>query len=379
MSSPSKKQPGKRGKKVRVALRPNRSKKPRESGWTRKVRDAGDQGLDSARSESIAAKGDLSRRRTVTEFDADAPNSELLRRGVVSAVFGRYVDVDDGRRVWPCTVRRTLRTRLSKERHPVIVGDRVRFLIEADGEGVQSEGVIEFVEPRRGVLKRRVRKRNHTIVANVDQALIVSSAGQPAPKPHLIDRYIVAALAGEITPIVCMNKIDLDTDGSANEIVESYAALGYRGLSVSAIAGTGMEQLRGLLENKETVIVGQSGVGKSSILNAIQPGLKLKIGDVVEHTDKGRHTTTTARLLRLDIGGYVVDTPGVKSFDLSTVERHEFEMHFVEFAEFIPNCKFANCTHTHEQGCEVKGAVERGEIARQRYESYVRLFTDPAE
>jgi ribosome biogenesis GTPase len=287
---------------------------------------------------------------------------------------GLFADVDDGKRVWPCTVRRVLRTRLTEERHPVTVGDRVQFRAGSD-----TEGVIEAVEPRRGQLRRRVGRRVHTIVANVDQAIIVSSADLPLPKPHLIDRYIVASHAGEITPVVCMNKLDLDDDGAARDLLDRYAKLGYTTLATSAVTGDGVTALCEQLKNKASVIAGQSGVGKSSLLNRIQPDLQLKTGDIIEQTSKGRHTTSTATLLRLEVGGYVVDTPGVRSFDLSTVERSEFEAYFVEFVDHVPDCKFPDCTHRHEAECAVIQAVERGEIHPDRYESYVRLFEEPTE
>jgi ribosome biogenesis GTPase len=296
----------------------------------------------------------------------------------VVAVRGLYADVDDGKNVRPCTVRRVLRTRLIEERHPVTVGDRVRFRVESEDEGVAREGVIEAVESRGGQLRRYAGRRVHTIVANVDQAIIVSSADEPPPKPHLIDRYIVAALAGDITPIICMNKADLDSDKSARKLLDRYAELDCVTLYTSAVNGDGIESLRDVLRDNASVIAGQSGVGKSSLLNAVQPGLRLRIGDIVEQTSKGRHTTSTASLIRLEIGGFVVDTPGVRSFDLATVARHELEAYFVEFVEHVPDCKFPDCTHTHEEECAVKLAVERGEIHIERYESYVRLFEEPS-
>jgi len=403
MSSPSGKPRGKGGRKVRVPFRSNRSVRRRRSDWTQQAREAEDHEIDAERSESVTAKGELSRRRTVIVPDGDAVPGEALRRGTVVAMRGLYADVDDGQKAWQCTVRRVLRTRLIEERHPVTVGDRVRFLIESEGEGVARAGVIEAVDPRSGELQRRVGRRVHTIVANVDQAIIVSSADQPPPKPHLIDRYIVAALVGEITPVICLNKLDLDrapdqaseSDAGgpdacesatvedrglppAREVLERYDRLGYRTLYTSALTGEGVDDLRDVLRGKASVIAGQSGVGKSSLLNCVQPGLQLKVGDIIEQTAKGRHTTSTASLLRLEVGGYVVDTPGVRSFDLSTVGRHELEALFEEFIDHVPNCKFPDCTHTHEDDCAVRQAVERGDIHPERYESYVRIFEEPS-
>ncbi len=379
MSSPLGKRRPKSGKKVRVRFKQNRSKPPRMTGWTQQARQADGHEIDADRSESVVAKGALSRRRTVIVHDDEADLQEGIRRGTVIAMRGLYADVDDGQRVWACTVRRVLRTRLIKERHPVTVGDRVRFRVDAGSEDVVQEGAIVAVEPRRGRLQRRVGRRIHTIVANVDQAVVVSSADEPPPRPQLIDRYIVAALAGEITPVICMNKTDLDRDGRAKEMLNRYSRLGYVTAYTSALTGEGIDAFRDILKDEASVIAGQSGVGKSSLLNAVQPGLRLRTGDVIEETGKGRHTTATAGLIRLEIGGYVVDTPGVRSFDMSLIGRHELEAYFTEFVEHVTHCKFPDCTHTHEGDCAVKVAVERGEIHPERYESYVRLFEEPAK
>ncbi|MBI4718856.1 MAG: ribosome small subunit-dependent GTPase A [Planctomycetes bacterium] len=369
--------PGK-GRKVRVDLRRNRSTRARVKDWSDVAREASEGGPDTQRGESVVPKGDLSRRRTVIVPDERAARDSASLAGTVVAMRGLFADVDDGRRVVACTVRRTLRTRLIDERHPVAIGDRVRFtLVEANDEKAALQGVIEAVEERRGQLRRVSGRRVHTIAANVDQAIIVSSAAMPGPKPELIDRYIVAALAGGITPVICMNKIDLDTGGAAGELLSQYAALGHTTLTTSAVTGGGIETLRSILKERSSVVAGQSGVGKSSLLNAVQPGLGLKVGEVAEHNEKGRHTTSTASLIRLELGGYVVDTPGIRSFDLSVVPRNEFEAYFVEFVPHVARCKFPDCTHIHEVDCAVKLAVERGEISPLRYESYVHMFLEP--
>ena len=375
MSGSSNKKSGKSSRKVRVPFRRNRAKPPRVSDWTRRLRESEDSDLDDRRSESVVAKGDLSRKRTITIYEDGAASADL-HAGMVIAMRGLYAEVDDGERIWTVTIRRVLRTRLIKERHPVIVGDRVHFRVEAGPEGVKRQGVIESVEPRKGQLRRKSGRRIHTIVANVDQVIIVGSAAEPSPKPHLIDRYIVAAHAGDITPVICMNKIDLDTDGRVVPLLELYAGLGYTTLRTSVITGDNIHELREALRDKSSVIVGQSGVGKSSLLNAVQPGLKLRVGNVIEQTQKGRHTTTTASLIRLLTGGYVVDTPGIRAFDSSLIPPHELEAHFVEIAPRVAQCKFPDCTHTHEIQCAIKAAVERGDIHIQRYETYLQMFEE---
>ena len=362
-----------------MAFRQNRAKPARKKDWTEEARQAEGREVDAEQSENIAAKGSLSRQRTVTVPDDPNMLPPGLRRGTVVAMRGLYADVDDGERVWPCTIRRVLRTRLIEERHPVTVGDRIGFQVESSGDAEAREGVIEFVEARCGELRRRTGQRVHTIVANVDYAIIVSSAAQPKPKPHLIDRYLVAAHAGDMTPIICMNKVDLDHDHGAVAILDRYVRLGYVTLATSAVTGEGIDALRDVLKGRASVIVGQSGVGKSTMLNVVQPGLRLRTGDIMEHVNKGKHITTTATLIRLEMGGYVVDTPGIRSFDLSTIARSEYEMYFTELAEHVPHCKFPDCTHTHEDRCAIKRAVESGDIHPERYESYVRLFEESGE
>lgn len=376
MSAPSRKRRGKKGRQVRVDLRRNRAKPRRISDWTRQAREADDHEFDPKQSESIVAKGDLSRRRTIFVRDENDALPPGLHRGIVIAMRGLFAEVDDGERIWSCTIRRLLRTRLTEDRHPVTVGDRVHFKIGATGAGVEHEGVIEVVEPRKGRLRRRSGRRIHTIAANVDQAIVVTSAGQPPPKSHLIDRYIVASLAGEIVPVICMNKVDLDEDGSGADVLERYTRLGYLTLRTSAVKGEGLGDLREILADKVSVVAGQSGVGKSSLLNALQPGLRLRVGDINEQLQKGRHTTSNAVMLPLDFGGYVVDTPGVRSFDVSMIPRNEFEAYFIEFVDRVSGCKFPDCTHTHETECVIKHAVETGDIHPERYDSYVRMFED---
>jgi ribosome biogenesis GTPase len=364
----------KSGKKVRHAFRKNRSQPPRDKLWTQMLRDDSIDAQDTHGDERVSTKGALSRKRTVTEGGSAAENT-----GVVVAMRGRLADVDDGQRIWPCTVRGVLRTRMIKERHAVAVGDHVRFspATKADASKDEDfEGVIEAVADRTSSLTRHIGGKNHTIAANVDQVIIVASVGEPALRTHLIDRYLVTAHAGAVTPIVCINKADLDTDRQADQAAQMYRALGYTALLTSIQTLIGIDDLRGVLKDQASVLAGHSGVGKSSLLNAVQPGLNLRTGEVSQTSAKGRHTTTSARLLRLDVGGYVVDTPGIRSYEIAEVPVHELEMHFVEFVERLAQCKFSDCTHMHEGKCAIKQAVQAGQIARARYDSYVRMFSE---
>ncbi len=364
---------GKSGQR-RVDFRPNRQQPARQKRWD--VPDEHDvEAEDVALSESVRAKGDLSRKRTVMEGAGDARDGGRLVEGRAVAVRGQFVEVEADGRVWPCSIRRILRTLSIEDRSPVVVGDRVSFSIIADESGVLNEGVIEHVHPRTSVLQRSAGRRTQTIAANVDQVLIIASAREPMIKPHLIDRYLVAAHAGKLPAIICVNKADLDDAGDGEVVVERYVRIGYDAVATSATQGTGIDALRALMTGKVTLLAGQSGVGKSSLLNALEPGLDLRTGRVSVATEKGRHTTTTAVWLKLGFGA-VIDTPGIRALDVAMVPLHELEMHFVEFVERLRHCKFPDCVHIHEEGCAVRLAVEAGEIDPSRYESYVELFVE---
>jgi ribosome biogenesis GTPase len=365
-------------KKIRVDLRKNRSKPPRQKGWTRTFQ-ADDQALDGPRGERVRAKGDLSRRRTIIqEEQADTaeptamPAADLATclPGRVLRVHGlqSVVQTDDGRQ-FRCAVRRLLKSLATDERNIVAPGDRVLIRL-AGGD----EGMIERVEPRHGLLTRASRGREHVLVANVDQVVIVMALVEPNLKPHLIDRYLVSAKQGRIKPILCLNKVDLVDPAPCQPLVGLYSQLGIPTILTSATTGTGIDRLRKWLAGKESVFAGQSGVGKSSLLNAIQPDLGLQVREVSEATQKGRHTTTTAELIRLEFGGWVVDTPGIRQFQLWDVLPEELEGFFPEFRPFVPLCAYPDCTHTHEDRCAIKRAVERHQISEQRYTSYLGMF-----
>jgi ribosome biogenesis GTPase len=369
-------------KKVRVDLRKNRSKPPRQRGWTRGFHEHGFEEDATPPDERVRAKGELSRRRTIIkeEVAGDKGGQESAAMPSVdtsSCLPGRVlrvhglqsvVETDDGRQ-FRCAVRQLLRSLSTDERNIVTTGDRVWIR-----PSLNDEGSIERVEPRHGVLSRASKGRAHVLVANVDQVVIVVSLVEPELKPHLIDRYLVSAAQGGIAPIVCLNKADLVDPVVYQPLVGMYSQLGIPALLTSATTGLGIDRLRPWLGGRQTVFTGQSGVGKSSLLNAIQPGLGLRVREVSEANQKGRHTTTTAELIRLDFGGWVVDTPGIRQFQLWDTIPEEVEGFFPELRPFVPLCAYPDCTHTHEDRCAVKRAVDRRQISASRYLSYLGMF-----
>ncbi len=372
-------------RKIRVDLRRNRSKPPRARGWTRDYQTGGTSDDDATpQVERVRAKGDLSRRRTIIAEPADAAASsdgsatpEMPAVDLTECLPGRVlrleglhslVATDDGRQ-FRCVVRRLLRSLVIDERSIVTTGDRV-WIRPAGAD----EGMIERVEPRHGLLTRASRGKEQVLVANVDQLVIVVSLVEPALKPHLIDRYLVSAEQGRIAPIICLNKVDLVEPADYQHLAGLYNQLGVPTLLPSATTGHGIDRLRELLRNRQTVFSGQSGVGKTSLLNAVEPGLDRAVREVSDTTQKGKHTTTTAELIPLKEGGWVVDTPGVRQFALWSLIPEELDGSFPEFRPFVPRCHFPGCTHTHETGCAIQDAVARHQIAAQRYESFLGLL-----
>lgn len=245
-------------------------------------------------------------------------------------------------------------------------------------EGDVHQGVVERVEPRHGVLARQSQGKEHVLVANIDQILVVASAANPELKPNLIDRYLVNAAAHEIPAVICINKLDLVESESLQAIAVMYGQLGYRVVLTSMLDGRGISELRTILTGRETAVSGQSGVGKSSLLNAVDTDLRLTTSDVSESTSKGRHTTRRAHLLPLKSGGWVADTPGIRQFVLWDLGLEEIDGYFTEFRAFIPYCRYPDCSHIHEDQCGVRDAVTAGLIPERRYASYLRMREEEA-
>ncbi|MFO1092459.1 MAG: ribosome small subunit-dependent GTPase A [Planctomycetaceae bacterium] len=368
-----------RKRKIRVAFSKNRKNRARAQDLTREVLRDLEPIEDASTSERISGKGALSRRRTIIAAEdqrsgtalIDVDRSQCVPARVLYSIGANRCRVrTDSGDERECTVRRVVRTLDRSARNAVVPGDHV-LMRPLDAQ----TGVIERVEPRHGVLSRHAGRKEHIIAANVDQAVIVVSAAEPPLKPGVVDRFIVSAERGGIRPVIVINKLDLVAPTDLQPVAGMYAQLGYDVVLVSALEGAGIGRLRALLRGRQSVVSGQSGVGKSSLLNAMAPHLERPTSGVSIDSGKGRHTTRVAEMLPLECGGWVIDTPGIRQLDLWDVIPEEVEGYFREFRPFVAGCKFPDCWHLHEAGCAVRTAVADGRIHPMRYASYVRIIT----
>jgi len=297
-------------------------------------------------------------------------------RGTVrKAAGGLYeVELEDGR-----ILEAVLRGRLKLEERTgdrVVVGDRVE--VERQPDGVAT---IESVEERRSELARRApgrgARRARVIVANVDQVVVVFAAAHPEPRLRMLDRFLVQSEMSGLPAVIVVNKSDLVDRSEIESRFSVYVRAGYPVLYTSVLTGEGLEGLRDRLCGRISVLTGPSGVGKSSLLNVLEPGFRLRTGEVSEAVRKGRHTTVMAELLPLSCGGYVADTPGLRELGLWGVSRDRLDECFPEFRPYLGDCRFGRgCSHTHEPDCAVRAAVESGEVSLDRYESYRTLWDE---
>ena len=377
-------------RRTKKALRRSGSVKrsrARQKDWTAKV----DQDWDELAPESlerVMPRDELDRRKQIEQAVTASPLTGLTdppedsgaavdtgNTALVTAVAGMSARIERDGVEHSATIRGLLTEIDTGYINPVAVGDRVT--VSDDGSGSWA---IESVLPRRTVLARPdpfLAPRQQVVATNVDQILIVSSWREPDLWPELIDRYLIAAGLSEIEPIICINKADLIEDLSAYQAeMRIYVDMGYRLILTSVIAGLGIEELRDALSHKLSVVVGLSGTGKSSLMSAVQPDLDIRIGDVSDAHGQGRHTTTQSVLYRLDAGGYVGDTPGIREFGLAGLTLGELPLYYPEIDELASECRFSNCSHIEEPECAVRSAEEDGSISPSRAASYRAVFDE---
>lgn len=304
---------------------------------------------------------------------------DLLPGLILRAQGGSYdVETSDG------VLAASLRGRLKREERlgdRVVVGDRVEVAPSEAGES--QVWTIERVHERRSALARKApgkAPRAKVIVANVDQVLVVFACARPAPHLRMLDRFLVLCESNDLEPVIVANKVDLVGMEAARGTFGIYERIGYPVLYTSPKEGRGIDALRERIAGRISALTGPSGVGKSSLLNVVQPGLALRVASVSDAVQKGRHTTVTAQLIPLEGGGHVADTPGLRELGLWGIDPEELELLFPEFEPYRGTCRFGNtCTHTHEPGCAVQDAVAEGAIAASRYDSYARMFAGDEE
>ncbi|MCL4301049.1 MAG: ribosome small subunit-dependent GTPase A [Anaerolineae bacterium] len=372
--------------KAKKQLKPNRQPKPtRRRDWLPEAADGSDD-FDFEGVERIMPRGERERRRTLLatalrDMPETLPTSpESPYQVEVSTLQGTVVEVSSGLcrvdvagQMLMCGLRGSLSAEDTGFTNVVAVGDDV--LVSADSSGW---GVVEQVLPRRTILARPDVFHSHLrqiIVANAEQVLIVASWRNPPLWPELIDRYLIAAQRNKLAPLICVNKIDLAEDLLACQVaLQPYQALGYPVIFASALTGVGIDSLAKILRERITALAGLSGVGKSSLLSAVQPSLQLRTGIVSEASGEGRHTTTQVTMLPLAMGGFVVDTPGIREFGLSGLSPRDLIRFYPDLEAAADGCRFADCSHRHEPDCAVKAAVAAGILPITRYDSYQKIY-----
>ncbi|MBN1948247.1 MAG: ribosome small subunit-dependent GTPase A [Candidatus Cloacimonetes bacterium] len=337
-----------------------------------KLRNQETNNLDEIEQKEIVEEKRAAK-KTRKKMETSSKSDLKLKSGRLIEIMSNYkclVMIDGEMKI--CLLSGRLKQLNLETRNLVAVGDYVNIDLAAD------ETRIEEIFPRVNSLSRfadDVFQNEIVIAANLDQVVITSSLFEPELNLGLVDRYLCAAGIAEIKPIICVNKIDLATDQSILEQeLAYYRRVGMDIILTSAFTGEGIEELRAVLTNRETVFSGHSGTGKTSLINKLQPGLDLKVAKVSEFSGKGMHTTTSSKLILWDFGGYLVDTPGIKTFGLHKNDKALIPRIFPGFQGYFPFCRYSDCTHTHEEKCAVKEAVENDSIPSERYESYLRIM-----
>ena len=295
--------------------------------------------------------------------------------GIVVSSTGSGYEVTTERGTLSCRIRGRLRLKGIRSTNPVVVGDRV--VVEPDGD---SSAIVEILPRHNYVIRRasNLSKESHIIAANVDRALLIVTLHSPSTPREFVDRFLVTCEAYKVPVTIVIGKADTlegEYAAEAAEFEAIYRDAGYDIIRLSSTTGQGVETIRTMLKGHTTLVAGNSGVGKSTLVSAIDPSLDIRTGEISESHHKGKHTTTFSTMYPIE-QGYIIDTPGIKGFGLIDIESRELCRYFPEMMRLAPNCRFYNCTHTHEPGCAVVEAVEEGTVAMSRYESYLKILDE---
>ena len=296
--------------------------------------------------------------------------------GLVIQATGSWYEVLNGAARIKCRIRGKLRLKGVRSTNPVVVGDIVRCECDQNGEWV-----IYDIVPRRNYIIRRasnLSKESHIIAANIDRAMIVVTLVEPVTALEFVDRFLVTCEAYKVPATILLAKIDLleGAEEAVAEFHQTYQSAGYEVIDISATEGIGIDRVKAMLDGKVTLVSGNSGVGKSTLIGKIDPTLDIRTGEISESFHKGKHTTTFSTMYPIGNGGYIIDTPGIKGFGLIEIDDKELWHYFPEMIATAGECRFYNCTHTHEPGCAVVEAVKDGVISYSRYESYLKILDD---
>lgn len=300
-------------------------------------------------------------------------------KGIVIRSTGSWCTVlSESGKLTECKLKGNFRIKGIRSTNPLAVGDKVEFSFQKDTDF----GLIHFIAPRNNYIVRkatRLSAQSHIIAANIDQAIVMVTLSRPRTSTGFIDRFLVTAEAYHIPAFLIFNKCDqysAEETGKLDEMIRLYSELGYPCYKTSALFFQGIDEVNELLRGKVSLVAGHSGVGKTALINVIEPGVMRKVGDISEYHSKGKHTTTFAEMIPLSNGGFVIDTPGIKEFGLVDFDKQEVPERFPEMRGLMHKCQFNNCTHVHEPGCAVKAALAKGTINPTRYSNYISILKD---